>query len=358
MRSVRIIHTGDLHLDSPYRGLPPVSAMVRKEEQRLTFARIIEETKAFEADALFLSGDLFDREYVSAQTVAFLQDCFQRIADTAVFIAPGNHDYRGKDSVYQTIDFGKNVHVFGPELSVLTYRNTRIFGYGFSERFVTESALSAFQSGEDDLPGIMVIHGDVSKESDYNPITEKMMEASGLEYIALGHIHTFSGFLRAGKTTYAYCGIPEGRYFDEAARGGFIRGVIEKGKADMEFVPIAKRQNQTIYVDVSGVRTHETAITKIKEMISSKQDLYKIVLTGTLDKEINFQTELLEKALSAECFFCKVSDETETYRETAEKNGALYTLFVRNLEGYPASVKKRAMLYGIAALEGRDILCE
>ena len=48
-----------------------------------------------------------------------------------------------------------------------------------------------------------------------------------MDYIALGHIHKFSGIKRIGNTYYAYSGCPEGRGFDEEGDKGIIfrRGI-------------------------------------------------------------------------------------------------------------------------------------
>ncbi len=353
---MRIIHTGDLHLDSPYRGLPPAAAAIRKEEQRLAFSRIIAEVKSFGADALLLSGDVFDGAYVSAQTVAFLRDCFQRIADTAVFVAPGNHDYLSENSVYHTVNFGDNVHIFNPKMSFVEHRGVRIYGYGFGERFVSRSPLLDYAFLQDDMPSILLMHGDVGTESEYNPIREDVLSKSGLCYAALGHIHSFSGFVKAGKTTYAYCGIPEGRYFDETGTCGFIRGTIDRDGANLEFVPIAKRQNVVLSIDVTGMCTHEAVVNKIRAQMSSEQNLYKIILSGALENKIRFSTSVLEKALEEHCFFCKVTDKT--IAKEASEQSYLATLFAQKLADLPEEVQKRALSYGLAALEGREIICE
>lgn len=46
---------------------------------------------------------------------------------------------------------------------------------------------------------IMCVHGEVgARESVYDPITEDGIARSGMDYIALGHIHKESGLRRAG----------------------------------------------------------------------------------------------------------------------------------------------------------------
>lgn len=50
------------------------------------------------------------------------------------------------------------------------------------------------------MTNLMVVHGNPTQAaSPYNPITQAQLEASGLAYLALGHIHQASGLLRCGK---------------------------------------------------------------------------------------------------------------------------------------------------------------
>ena len=62
----------------------------------------------------------------------------------------------------------------------------------------------------------MALHGDaLNAGSPYNAVTREQIAASGLCYLALGHIHEKSGLQRAGETFYAWPGCPMGRGFDE-----------------------------------------------------------------------------------------------------------------------------------------------
>ena len=73
---VRIVHTGDMHFDSPFAGLSPHVAACRKEEQSKTFLRIIKAVKENAADMLLIAGDVFDSRFISASTASFLREAF------------------------------------------------------------------------------------------------------------------------------------------------------------------------------------------------------------------------------------------------------------------------------------------
>ena len=43
---------------------------------------------------LFISGDLYEHQYVKKSTIEFISREFDRIPNTKVFISPGNHVLR------------------------------------------------------------------------------------------------------------------------------------------------------------------------------------------------------------------------------------------------------------------------
>ncbi len=344
---VRIVHTGDMHFDSPFAALPPAVARLRKEEQRNTFLRILEAVRDYRADMLLIAGDMFDSRFVSAETIAFLREGFSGLSETAVFISPGNHDFLTEDSPYLTAALGKNVHLFRGNMEAVEVGDAVVYGYGFSTRFIKESVLrSRLHEGE--KAGILLLHGDIAAESDYNPISSSSLAESGVTYAALGHIHTFSGFSRAGETTYAYCGIPEGRHFDEEGKGGFIRGEISGKEAKMEFVPVAKRQNVTLEIDVTGLCSMEAVQRKIRDALSP-ENLYKIVLCGKIPNTMYIDTALLQKELAEECLYVKIQDKTGIDGDAAGES-LLEKLFAKRLSERDDPVGKMALRLGMEAL--------
>ena len=345
---VRIVHTGDMHLDSPFKGLPRGVAQLRKEEQRETFLRLMEETKAYHADILLIAGDLFDSRYVSGETVAFLKEAFSRIPETAVFVAPGNHDFLAEDSRYRTEDFGENVHIFGEKFEAVTLGEVTVYGVGFPSRYVKESMLPPDGVHTGEGIGILLMHGDVAGESDYNPISVAGLSQSGVQYAALGHVHTFSEICHAGKTAYAYPGILEGRHFDEGDEGGYIRGEISKEGVNLAFVPIAKRRNETCRVDITDLGTTEEIKNKIKSVLSL-QNLYKIVLCGEISGTLYIDTALLQKELGESCLYIKIQDETTT-RTDGEEESLLEKLFAQRLRERTDRVGQMALRLGLDAL--------
>ena len=68
------------------------------------------------------------------------------------------------------------------------------------------------------------------------PITAEQVRASGLTYLALGHIHK-GGSFQAGNTLCAWCGCPMGRGFDELDQKGVNIVTLDNG-CDVTFLPL------------------------------------------------------------------------------------------------------------------------
>ena len=69
---------------------------------------------------------------------------------------------------------------------------------------------------------IMCIHGEVAAASNYNPVTELDIAASGMDYIAMGHIHKESGLKKSGRYTMRGPDVRRGAALTKRARSMFI----------------------------------------------------------------------------------------------------------------------------------------
>ena len=240
-----IIHGADFHLDAPFAALPPDKA--RELLDRL--AGLAEERRA---DVVLLSGDLLDGGQTYQETVQALARTLGGIP-APVFIAPGNHDCYGPRSVYAGTAWPDNVHIFstvaveGVELPGL---NCVVHGAAFTTHQADRSPLMGFAAPRDGRIHLMALHGALED-----------IAASGLTYLALGHIHACSGLQKAGDTYWAYPGCPEGRGFDELGDKGVLVVTVDDGGAvSAEFVPLARRRYEILTVDVTGAESPTAAL--------------------------------------------------------------------------------------------------
>ena len=108
---IKLIHGADLHLDSPFSGLTPEQAAARRQEQRELLDRLARLAREREADLLLLSGDLLDSRRTYRETAQALARSLGSLP-CPVFLAPGNHDFYGPQSLYAALDWPENVHIF------------------------------------------------------------------------------------------------------------------------------------------------------------------------------------------------------------------------------------------------------
>ena len=362
---VRILHAADFHLDSAFTGLSEQRARERRRESRELAHRMVEYANDHDVQLLLLSGDLFDSDSVYGQTAEELSAALSAFRGQVV-IAPGNHDCYTAASPYARTRWSDNVHIFTEDrMQTITFPdlNCAVHGAAFTApECPTDSVLPGFRVPQDGLIHIGLLHGDVTtSDSRYRPIRAADIAGSGLDYLALGHVHSCSGVLTAGAVPYAYCGCIEGRGFDELGERGFLFGEVGAGTADLRFVPFARRRYCIAQVDV----TDGDALTALERTLphDTEQDIYRLRLTGTPEQPPRLS--LLEEALSDRFFALRLRDETTMRRDLWDKCGedTLRGLFLQELRRqYDAApddaVRRRieqAARFGTAAMDDREV---
>lgn len=340
MRRVKIVHTADLHFDTPFNEVDEKQRLINKEELKEVFKNIINFCKEKHVDILLLAGDIFDNLTLSRETIHFIENVFNDIKETRVFISPGNHDPYDNNSFYKLIKWPENVYVFKGSLEKVYIEElkTNVWGAAFNGKYVRKSILKGFYQNDEEI-NIMVIHGELSSSeegNEYNPITLKNIRESGMDYIALGHRHNFSGVLKEGSTFYSYSGCPQGRGFDETGDKGIVYGYVAKGFAELNFIKTCKRNYEEVYVDISNLFGYEEIREKILDSIKEKDrknNLYKIILKGEVSEKFHIEEKIVKSKLLNDFYFCKVIDKTSIALDIKElsKGYSVKSIFVRKL---------------------------
>src|SRR5512141_340315 len=100
MAVVRFLQVSDLHLGRPFGWLPQDRRADRRHDQRRALENAVRQAVERGVDAILLPGDLFDLDYVDADTLGFALHAFDLGGCPPVFIAPGNHDPVSTTSPY------------------------------------------------------------------------------------------------------------------------------------------------------------------------------------------------------------------------------------------------------------------
>ena len=363
MSKLKILHSADLHLDSPFEGLTAGKAAIRRGEQRQLLSALSGLARDEKADIVLLSGDLLDSGNTYRETGEELVRCLGQI-DAPVLISPGNHDYYSAQCPYARLKFPENVHVFTkPEIEwvELPELGVRVFGAAFTDKY-SGPLLRGFKAERrEGVLNLLCIHGELGcGDSSYNPITEQELRDSGMDYVALGHIHKASGLQRAGASWYSWPGCPEGRGFDETGEKTVNLLELGEGECSLETRSIAQRRYELLKVDVTGSDALLAVHTQLPD--ETVRDIYRIILTGETEQSPDLKQ--LDAALSQMFFQLQLRDETRLRRSVWERSGddTLRGLFLEKLKKRYDSAKteaeriaiEQAARWGLAALDNGE----
>ena len=363
MNEIKILHCADMHLDSPFEGLASGKASLRRREQRELLHRLVDLAHSENVDLMLLSGDLLDSDNTYYETGEELNQCLRGLS-IPVFITPGNHDYYSPKSPYAMLKLPSNVYVFSKnemEYVPLPQLGLKVYGAAFTEKRSGPLLQGFTAEREEGTLNILCIHGEVCvKDSNYNPISLEDIENSGMDYIALGHIHKASGLLKAGETWYSWPGCPEGRGFDETGEKTVNIIRLSKDKCELETRSVAARRYESVKLDVTGIDPLLAIHTSLPD--DTMQDIYRITLTG--EAECNCDINRLRSNLEEMFFELQIRDETRMFRRLWDYAGedSLRGLFLKKLKEEYDSVKdekqkntiEQAARWGLAALDNME----
>ena len=318
---MRVIHCADLHLDSPLRSfLPSEKAKSRKAEILNTFVRILDFAKKEGVAAVLLAGDLFDGKRISSGSKKTILQSLKDHPEVTVYYIHGNHDFEAFADSFE--DIPDNLKLFSDRWdSYILNENEdcviKVYGLELTSENATDAA-RLLQTDESNI-NLVMLHGQeagsVSKEKCEN-INIKEWRNKGIDYMALGHVHSYKSEALDGRGVYCYCGCPDGRGFDECGKKGFVLLDIDENKKEIrsKFVPFSSRELYSYSVDVSGLENTLEALQRIEALLEeedlSERALVKIKLVGEVSEEYEVDCTYLCNVLSERFFFFTVEDRT------------------------------------------------
>lgn len=272
---LKLLHTADWHLDSPFGGFSEDQRQTLRRLQRQIPGKIAALARREHCDALLIAGDVFDGT-PTRETLDVLKKALEEAA-MPVFISPGNHDFVAPGSPWVEECWPENVYIFTGSLESIAIPSLdlRIYGAGY-QSMDCPALLQDFHIQGKETHQVMVLHGDPTlKTSPYCPITAAQVRASGLSYLALGHIHK-AGTFRAGDTVCAWPGCPMGRGWDETGDKGICLVTLEE-TAQVQAISLDFPRFFDLKADTEG--NPFAALDAILPPASTP-DFYRITLTG------------------------------------------------------------------------------
>ena len=374
-RKLKILHCGDIHLDSPFVGMTSEKSSERRRELRSTFMRVMEFVRERGIDYCLIAGDLFDTAYATNTTAEILIREFRNCPTTKFIIAPGRHDCYENNAIYLSGRLPDNCYVFTEQtLSRFVFDEDKVtvYGWAFKNEKFTGSPL--YDTHVDDASKINIVLGYADLEGPIDsvscPISVSDMNRFGADYYALGSRHEKTEFIKRGGSMYSYCGSLECTGFDEPFIGGVKLLTVDYNDGELAIdgrhVSFGHLRFITEKIDITGVNANNEITNRISQIISKKkygvETALKVELTGFIDPRFIVPSHLECDAFGL--YYFDMQDKTvplyntESFKRDMSVAGELYRRLLPGMQSEDESqrlIASRAFRVGLAALENREI---
>lgn len=345
---MKIIHTADIHLDSPLSQVKDPAK--RRYELLQALSNLSEYAGNNGCSAIIVAGDLFDDKFTTTQTVNSVAQIING-GNAEWYILKGNH---GDAVPYNKLASSTNkAHFFGNDFTYYDIGNVTVCG---RELGINDAEQYSKLRLDPSRYNIVVLHGDIDGGG-YGFIDRKTLSALPVSYVALGHRHSFSKY-KFGCANACYSGALEPRGFDEPAQTGFIE--LETETNAIRFVEQSIRRVVTVNVDVTGIASDIELNAKISQALQGvqPQNYLNAVFCGALT--IGVHLDLVSRELLENRFFAlRLEDRTTTPYDIEElmKEVSLRGEFVKlAMEIRDEKLRFDVIKTGLKALAGEEIL--
>ena len=368
---MKIIHMADAHLDSRMESkLDKSKAALRRDELLDTFCAITEYAEKEAVSAVIIAGDLFDTKNARVTAVSRVKAAIADHKNIKFYYLRGNHDEAG---YFEGEDIPANLVVFGKEGITSETLNTS------SGNHIVITAINPGQGGFDrsysqlnleyEAMNIVVMHGAADKYRGGNKaesIDLSRLKNRNIDYLALGHYHSYVEGDLPSRGFYCYSGCIEGRGFDECGEKGFVLLDIDDDHLTYEskFVPYSKRKIYEVEADISKCMTVPEIDKCVDDALRAsgaiEDDIVRVVLTGETD--VNAEKDLLhvKRRIEDGFFYGEVKDKSsiaidyDEYMHEASLKGELVRL-LKDDESLTEEERGRIVKCAVQALKGEEI---
>ncbi len=351
---MKIIHCADVHLGSAMVNLEREKAVKRRDEIRATFERTVRYAEENGIAHIMLSGDVFDSDRPYKKDKQNFYSVVKEHPQITFYYLRGNHDSR--QSYTEHIS---NLKCFSDKWQSYAAGDVTISGIeidaGNSSALYSALRLNAGEKN------IVMLHGTVGDSDGKDKINLNKLKNKNIDYLALGHIHTFGGVNKLNnRGVWAYSGCLEGRGFDEEGKKGFL--VVDTDGFSAEFISFASREVVCYSVDISGATDNFTAWKEVRAAVDcDKRNLLRVELVGEISFDASYLRDEIIQRLTREGYFCvSVKDKSTRKFDISALEGdvSLRGEFVKGVLAsgeYDESEKREIISAGLRALTGGEL---
>jgi DNA repair exonuclease SbcCD nuclease subunit len=331
----RLLHMADVHLGARHDDLGATAA-AQRERQFAAFQRAIELGLSEKVDLVLVCGDLFDSNSQPRRSVERAAAELAKLAarHIPVVIIPGTHDCYEPGSIYRVFDLAELAGV-PPEAGLVTVLTDQrpqldlgqlgisVISHVFPAKRAPESPLSQMHAAARAARGdgtkarnwlVGMIHGSIAQpgrfEQDEVIVTEQEIAESGLDYLALGHVHSFREG-SAGPTKWAYSGAPEAVAVDQDGAGQVLLVNLEehgdKRTVTIQPRPVGRTKFSKLDVDAATIASQAALDQRLRELADADLVL-DVRLIGVRAEELDLNLDELAQQLDGSFLRLRLRD--------------------------------------------------
>ena len=275
MTSFRFLHSADIHLDSPLKGLAGQEEGTAERVRTATRGALdqlvgvaVEEQVAF----LVIAGDLYDGDWRDYNTGLYFVRQMGRLnqAGIPVYLLYGNHDAESR--ITRRLTLPDNVHVFGtrkPHSFKVDGLDVFLHGQSFGQRAVTDNLALHYPEPVSGAFNIGVLHtglGGMGGHENHAPCSLDDLVTKGYDYWALGHVH--QARVLHERPHVVFPGNLQGRHVRETGVKGATLVTVESGEiADLVTVPSDVVRWCVVPVDLADIAGIGEAVDRVRRAI-------------------------------------------------------------------------------------------
>lgn len=354
---MKIIHAADIHLGSKIESKFSLEMTLKRRKEILdTFSRMVSFAKENDVKVILLAGDVFDKDKPAIKDKEFFYKTVKNNPEIDFLYLKGNHDIEGS---YEETSI-PNLKTFSSgDITSYSYGNIDIGGIEMvNENY--RSFYSKIMLNKERI-NIFLLHGDDSNTFGLNKIRIDSLANKGIDYLALGHYHSYKEGKIDGRGRYAFSGCLEGRGFDECGEKGFILLDVDK-EVKSTFIPFSRRTIHEVNVDLTGSNDLVDSKSKVDLSIKDidKDDILLINLVGNLPVNAEITADDIKVYLENRFFFAYVKNKTNSLIRLEDyiNDKSLIGEFVRGVyasEEYDEETKQKILSTGIKLITKREV---
>ena len=301
---MKFLHTADWQIGMKAVHVGTAAEKVR--EERLTAAkRVMTIANEQAVDFVLVAGDTFEDNGVDRLLVQKVADILA-ISQAPVFIISGNHDPLVPGSVWEHAAWKSKLHIqVLREAKPLAIPGGVLYPSPLFEKYSTRNPLKWIDARAEKAISIGLAHGTLQgigiDQADY-PIAQQAAEETGLDYIALGHWHSYLPMPSSdGIIRLAYSGSHETTKFGERDSGNVLLVEIAArgAKPNITSIRTGGLQWEQWPYELRADGELASICTRIEQLPAPASTLLELTFTGLFSPREAAELTRIEELLAA-----------------------------------------------------------